>query len=158
VTSFISFEINSVSDMASFRNIAIFLGALLPAVLAAPAPRAPEVIPGKYIITLKDNVATDVHLSWVSDVHARSLSKRDTSGVEETYDIGKWHAYAGEFDEATIDEIRSSPEVSNGSLPHFGVPVTRETHADNSFRLPLSSPTTFSTSGSSKASRSKTVL
>jgi oryzin len=103
--------------MASFRSIAVFLGALLPAVLAAPARRAPEAIPGKYIITLKDDVAADAHLSWVSDVHTRSLSKRDTTGVEETYDIGKWHAYAGEFDEATIEEIKSSPEVRNSSAP-----------------------------------------
>ncbi|KAK0385676.1 hypothetical protein NLU13_6853 [Sarocladium strictum] len=99
--------------MASFRNLAVFLGALLPAVLAAPAPRAPEVIPGKYIITLKENVKPDSHLSWVTDVHTRSLSKRDTVGVENTYDIGKWHAYAGEFDEATIEEIKSNPEVAS---------------------------------------------
>jgi hypothetical protein len=139
--------------MASFRNLAVFFGALLPAVLAAPAPRAPEVIPNKYIITLKDNVAADSHLSWVSDVHTRSLSKRDTVGVENTYDIGKWHAYAGEFDEATIEEIKSNPEVSGS---HFLL-ITDQTLTD--FRLPLLSPTTSSTSGLNRArSRSRTVL
>jgi hypothetical protein len=100
--------------MASLRNIAAFLGALLPAVIAAPAPRVPEVIPNKYIITLKNSVASsdvESHLSWVSGVHARSLSKRDTTGVERTYGIGNWHAYAGEFDEATIAEIKANPEV-----------------------------------------------
>jgi oryzin len=37
--------------------------------------------------------------------------------VEQTYNISTWSAYAGEFDDETIELIKNSPEVSqNGSL------------------------------------------
>lgn len=105
--------------MSSIRNLALFLGALLPAALAAPAKRAagvvpePVVVPGKYIVTLKSDAATDLesHLNWVTDVHRRSLSKRDTAGVENTYNISDWSAYSGDFDDETIAEIEKSPDV-----------------------------------------------
>ncbi|KAH7247200.1 proteinase B [Fusarium solani] len=106
--------------MASIRRLALFLGALLPAALAAPVDgpvRREEAtaIPNKYIITLKPEASDSkisAHLDWVGDVHRRSLSKRDTAGVEETYNISNWNAYAGEFDDATIEEIKNSPEVA----------------------------------------------
>ncbi|ORY72133.1 peptidase S8/S53 domain-containing protein [Pseudomassariella vexata] len=107
--------------MASILRLALFVGALLPAALTAPtaAPAAAqqkrEVIPGKYLVTLKTGATvSDVesHLTWVSDVHRRSLSKRDTAGVEKTYNISSWSAYAGEFDDETIAEIKNSPEVA----------------------------------------------
>ena len=108
--------------MANLRRLAVFIGALLPAAFAAPAPaRGPvqEVIPGKYIVTLKEGIsaeAVDSHLSWVTDVHKRSLSKRSTVGVEKTYGIGKdFNGYAGEFDESTLDEIKKNPDVSHSS-------------------------------------------
>lgn len=104
--------------MASFRRLALALGAaLLPAAaLAAPtAPRdTPDAAPGKYIVTLKQdaNVDTAEHLTWVQDIHRRSLSKRDTAGVEKTYNISTWSAYAGEFDDATLEEIKANPDVA----------------------------------------------
>lgn len=102
--------------MINVRNIAVLLGALLPVVLAAPAPitRRDDIIPGKFIVTLKpgvDAAAAESHLSWVNDVHKRSL-KRNTAGIEQKYEIKDWKAYAGEFDEATIAEIKASPDVS----------------------------------------------
>ncbi|KAF9691616.1 hypothetical protein EKO04_010315 [Ascochyta lentis] len=102
--------------MINVRNLAVFLGALLPAVLAAPAPitERDDIIPGKFIVTLKPSVdaaAVESHLTWVSDVHKRSL-KRDTAGIENKYEIKDWKAYAGEFDEATIAEIKASPDVA----------------------------------------------
>lgn len=104
--------------MASIRRLALFLGALLPAALAAPVEgavrREEAAIPNKYIVTLKPEASDSkisAHLNWVGDVHRRSLSKRDTAGVEETYNISNWNAYAGEFDDATIEEIKNSPEV-----------------------------------------------
>lgn len=104
--------------MANLRRLALFLGALLPAALAAPVDglvrRQEAVVPNKYIVTLKpeasDNKIT-AHLNWVGDVHRRSLSKRNTAGVEETYNISNWNAYAGEFDDETIAKIKDSPEV-----------------------------------------------
>lgn len=105
--------------MVALRHWTVALGALLPAIIAAPTSNAPEtkreVIPGKYIITLKsDATASDIdsHLSWVSDVHRRSLHKRQTAGIENTYNISSWNAYAGEFDDETIEKIKENPEVS----------------------------------------------
>jgi len=104
--------------MINVRNLAIFLGALLPAVLAAPAPitKKDDIIPGKFIVTLKpgvDAAAAESHLTWVADVHKRSFAKRNTAGIEKKYGIKDWKAYAGEFDEATIAEIKASADVSN---------------------------------------------
>jgi hypothetical protein len=86
--------------------------------LASAAPtqtqQKREVIEGKYIITLKDSASTsdvESHLGWVQSVHARSLGKRQTAGVEKTYNIDTWNAYAGEFDEETIAEIEASADV-----------------------------------------------
>ncbi|KAF2021469.1 subtilisin-like protein [Aaosphaeria arxii CBS 175.79] len=101
--------------MIHARRIALFLGALLPAVLAAPTPKSNDIIPGKYIITLKpgaDADAVETHLNWVTDVHKRSLTKRNTAGIEQTYGISDWKAYAGEFDDATIAEIEANPDVA----------------------------------------------
>ncbi|KAJ3544435.1 hypothetical protein NM208_g3052 [Fusarium decemcellulare] len=102
--------------MASLRRLALFFGALLPAALAAPADLPPKVpIPGKYIVTLKSDAPDskiEAHLNWVGDVHRRSLNKRDTAGIEDKYNIGKWNAYSGEFDKETIEEIKASPEVA----------------------------------------------
>lgn len=109
--------------MINVRNLAVFLGALLPAVLAAPAPitKKDDVIPGKFIVTLKpgvDAAAAEAHLNWATDVHKRSFAKRDTAGIEKKFAIKDWKAYAGEFDEATIAEIKASPDVS--SSPDHG--------------------------------------
>jgi len=102
--------------MTSFRRLALALGALLPAVLAAPADilSKRQAVPDKYIITLKPDASDSsvaAHLNWVGDVHRRSLHKRDTSGVEKTFNISSWSAYSGEFDKSTIAEIKKSPEV-----------------------------------------------
>ncbi|KAK4196104.1 peptidase S8/S53 domain-containing protein, partial [Triangularia verruculosa] len=76
----------------------------------------PVPIPGKYIVTLKPGVAPShvkTHLSWVKDVHARSLSRRDESGIEKVYDALDFHGYAGSFDEETISLIRASEDVAS---------------------------------------------
>jgi hypothetical protein len=98
--------------MVNLRRLATALTALLPLASAAPTQtqQKREVIEGKYIITLKDSASTS-HLGWVQSVHARSLGKRQTAGVEKTYNIDTWNAYAGEFDEETIAEIEASADV-----------------------------------------------
>ncbi|KAM0350544.1 hypothetical protein ACHAPU_003027 [Fusarium lateritium] len=105
--------------MTSIRRLALFLGALLPAVLAAPTTKEAvnklAAVPDKYIVTLKtatSNANVEAHLSWVDGVHRRSLGKRDTSGVEKKFNIKNWSAYSGEFDKDTIAEIKKSPEVA----------------------------------------------
>lgn len=102
--------------MASLRRLALFFGALLPAAFAAPAAtqQKREVIPNKYIVTLKEGITSDdfkSHLNWARDVHARSLSKRGTTGVSHEYQINTFNAYAGEFDEETLEQIKSNPDV-----------------------------------------------
>lgn len=105
--------------MVNFKRIGLFVAGLLPFITAAPvSPDAnvdsPVNVENKYIITLKSGVTSrdiESHLSWVGDVHKRSFGRRDLAGVEKTYDIGDFHGYAGNFDEATIEEIKSSPDV-----------------------------------------------
>lgn len=101
--------------MINVRSLAIFIGALLPAALGAPVTKRADIIEGKYIVTLKPGVdapSVESHLSWVADVHKRSFAKRNTAGIEKTYNISDWKGYAGEFDEATIAEIKANPDVS----------------------------------------------
>src|SRR4051812_15954723 len=102
--------------MANLRSFLLLVGALLPTISAAPKPasrsmaRSDNVLEGKYIVTLKPNLdasSTESHLRWVSDLHARNTGKRDTTaGIEKTYEISGWKAYAGEFDDATIAGIK----------------------------------------------------
>jgi len=112
--------------MVGFKKLAILLGASLGATAAPiagnqPEARATQTIPGKYIITLKQGIAArDVgaHLSWLDGVHSRnSIGRRALRGVEKTYSINHFHAYAGEFDSTTIEEIKASPDVSLSHSP-----------------------------------------
>ncbi|KAI1405347.1 alkaline proteinase [Hypoxylon fuscum] len=104
--------------MASLRRLALFFGALLPIAFAAPTPAAQqkrEIIPNKYIVSLKEGVSSEdfkSHLNWARDVHARSLNKRDTTGVSHEYNIKDFNAYAGEFDEETVEQIKNNPDVA----------------------------------------------
>jgi len=107
--------------MMHLKSLTLFLGAFLSGALAAPAsgPRgvSPQVLPNKYIVTLKNNLVkpqVDNHLSWVQNVHRRSLGRRDgeiTAGVEKVWSES-FKGYSGEFDATTIEEIQASDEVS----------------------------------------------
>lgn len=101
--------------MHGFKKFALLVSPLLQFASAAPVTTSTsEFVPNKYIVTLKENVAAskrDAHLSWVNNVHARSLGRRQLPGVEQTYSINTFQGYAGSFDEATIEEIKASPEV-----------------------------------------------
>jgi oryzin len=119
--------------MASFRLLATTLVGILP-VLALPVldSRAANVVPGSYIITLKQGITrrdVDSHLSWVDDVHARSLTRRDTTGVNKLFTISdSFRAYSGSFDESTIQQIEASDQVSShGTFPetHLETPLAR---------------------------------
>ena len=103
--------------MVGFNTLAVLVAALLPAVFAAPVEtRGPvvEAIPDSYIITLKSGLnARDLesHLGWVTDIHSRSLNRREFVGVKKTYSINNFHGYAGTFDPVTIETIKNSPQV-----------------------------------------------
>ncbi|KFH44216.1 Alkaline proteinase-like protein [Hapsidospora chrysogenum ATCC 11550] len=97
--------------MVTLRRLAVLLGAI-PAALAAPTTQKREVVPNKYIVTLKEGASNfDSHISWVSDIHKRSLSRRSTAGIEKEFHIDTFNAYVGEFDETTIEEIKNNPDV-----------------------------------------------
>ncbi|KAF2794312.1 subtilisin-like proteinase Mp1 [Melanomma pulvis-pyrius CBS 109.77] len=96
--------------MATLQHALLFLASISP-VISVPAENAPS----KYIISLKSDATTDIesHLSWVTDVHRRSLSRRDTAGVERTFSIGSnFNAYTGEFDSETIAQIKENLNVA----------------------------------------------
>lgn len=111
------------------RKAAIFIAALLPAINAAPLPQgaASDVpvttvtnpIPGKYIVTLKDNVDLNSNIAWIEEVHKRSLARRQETdpdapapaGIEKTYDMDGLKGYAGAFDDNTIKELEASDDV-----------------------------------------------
>lgn len=109
--------------MQFFTRITALAAAAAPFLAqAAPvvAPPANEIIPGKYIVQLKPD--TDVesiaaHHNIVRSIHARNLARRGDNGpsgapVEREYGFGDFKAYAGSFDEATVEELKTLPEVS----------------------------------------------
>ncbi|EMD30992.1 hypothetical protein CERSUDRAFT_163585 [Gelatoporia subvermispora B] len=69
-----------------------------------------------YIVTLKEGVHKPTHLDW--------LRERLSEHSSITYDYSEFlHAYAGTFDEATLEHIRNSPDVESiheDSIATFG--------------------------------------
>ncbi|KAB8250858.1 subtilisin-like protein [Aspergillus flavus] len=110
--------------MQSIKRTLLLLGAILPAVLGAPVQetrRAAEKLPGKYIVTFKpgiDEAKIQEHTTWATNIHQRSLERRGATGgdlpvgIERNYKINKFAAYAGSFDDATIEEIRKNEDVA----------------------------------------------
>ncbi|KAF3939744.1 Cerevisin [Dactylella cylindrospora] len=95
-------------------------------------------IPDSYIVVFKKGVnsqTVDAHHTWIQETHAKALRKRSQAplgvkpstnflnpivdevvetltGFKHSYDIaGGFKGYAGSFDEATLDLIRSHPDV-----------------------------------------------
>jgi oryzin len=85
------------------------------AVAFALGPRQDDkIIPGRYIISLNQDTeppSVDSHVTWVKDLHLRSLTRRDEKGINKVWK-GNFKGYSGEFDEGTLDEIRQSDDVS----------------------------------------------
>nr|CAD24290.1 subtilisin-like protease PR1D [Metarhizium acridum] len=96
-----------------FKSIIAAVSAFAGLSAAAPANiRASNVIEGSYIVKLKDNVAADEHISWVSGIHARRNVNDDFAGIQHEYNSPAFRGYAGHFDQQTIEEIKSSSEVA----------------------------------------------
>lgn len=69
-------------------------------------------MPGRFIVKLKSGILLEEHLAWASNVLAQSPTRRGTNlGVTHQYSIESFNAYAGEFDDATMIEIRNSADV-----------------------------------------------
>ncbi|OTA56515.1 subtilisin-like serine protease pepD [Hypoxylon sp. EC38] len=90
-----------------------------------------DVIPGKYIVSLKPEIDVKVHLDWVTGVHRRSLARCKTVGLEKTYGFGAFNGYAGEFDDDTIAQILSNENVLSVEQDRVArlTSVTQQTNA-----------------------------
>ncbi|EPS35282.1 hypothetical protein H072_11364 [Dactylellina haptotyla CBS 200.50] len=95
-----------------------------------PGPRTSDFDPPalqnkkKFVIVLKESVDAiqlRKHTIWASELHARYLKKRqdlglpvevEVAGVERTFDINRFKAYAGSFDRDTLEEIERSDDVA----------------------------------------------
>lgn len=115
--------------MYSLRALALFLGVLLSLgalTIAAPFSNHTSLgnpalsgttVRGKYIVTLKHGLTArdlESHVGWVNRVHKRSMDGHKNSsaiagGVHKTFD--NLNAYVGEFDNKTLEQIKSRPDV-----------------------------------------------
>ncbi|KXH62002.1 alkaline proteinase [Colletotrichum salicis] len=112
-----------------------------------------NALPNRYIISLKAGVTGEAllgHMKWVQDVHRRrGLMRRDILGVERTFYIGAFHAYAGSFDEETLLEIKAhdAVELVEPDTPVFPFEVVTQTQATWGLGA-LSQPAPVSTNAS----------
>lgn len=98
--------------MLGLNRLALVLGAVSLA-WSHPVHQKREVIPGKYIVTLKPEADVGSHITWVNGIQARNVRRQDAeSGITNSYAFKSFSGYAGAFDDATIEEIRNSAEVA----------------------------------------------
>ncbi|KAF3185887.1 Basic amino-acid permease [Orbilia oligospora] len=110
-----------------FLTASLLIGSLLPLISAAPTPQSPSTGSSsekKFIVVLKDTINTNQlkkHTQWAARIHARNLQKRQLnglpverhiSGVEKTFDINRFKAYSGSFDDDTLREIEENNDVA----------------------------------------------
>ncbi|KAI1970652.1 hypothetical protein LOZ53_005979 [Ophidiomyces ophidiicola] len=100
---------------------------LLPLVAASPLPQEDsDIVPGKYIVTLKDGVTQadiESHKSWVSSIHSSNLAAAaaaghtglESDGIRKVFQIHDFKAYSGSFDAKTAEDIRRNPLVKSVS-------------------------------------------
>ncbi|KAH0442434.1 alkaline serine protease alp1 [Colletotrichum camelliae] len=129
--------------MAHIKRIALLLGLGLPAFSIPLASDASpnDIIPDKYIVRIAPNTVDadfENHLQWVGTVHARSLMRRNTAGVEKIFTIGSFRAYAGEFDYETLSRSsKTTTAAGEGSFAYVmdtGVTVTHPEFEGRAFK------------------------
>ncbi|KAK2741754.1 hypothetical protein FQN57_005498 [Myotisia sp. PD_48] len=105
--------------MQLLKKSLLFLGALLPLLTASPLPQSPrknDIIPGRYIVTLKEgSTKADLenHVSWAASVQSSNLALGSSAeGVRKIFSINKYNGYSGTFDAKSLEEIRANPEVA----------------------------------------------
>lgn len=110
-----------VSDHFSYKN--------------ATVPDTP--VRGRYIVTLKQGLTArdlESHVGWVNQVHKRSLegSKNGSAtaaGVHKTFD--HINVYVGEFDDDTVEQIRSRRDVQAVEEDRIWTPSLQVTGTQN---------------------------
>ncbi|KAK1687499.1 peptidase S8/S53 domain-containing protein [Colletotrichum godetiae] len=143
--------------MSNVKRIIALLG-FSSAVLASPflAKNSNEgsIVPDKYIIRVAPgtyDTEFESHLSWVASVHKRSLNRRRTVGVEKTFSIGNFKAYAGEFDAETVAEIEKDGYAVSVEPDRVAEMTTLVTQAAAPWGLSSLSSTTPLVDGSSSS-------
>ncbi|KAK7697068.1 hypothetical protein SLS64_013919 [Diaporthe eres] len=90
--------------------LTILAGALpLLAAPTEPERRQAKAIPGKFIVQLRPGSSPESVSAH--QLRVRGLLGRRDESVKETYQIGDFNAYSGDFDTATADTIAGLPEV-----------------------------------------------
>lgn len=90
--------------------LSILTGALpLLAAPTEPARRQTKDIPGKFIVQLRPGSSPESVNAH--QLRVRGLLGRRDESIKETYQIGDFNAYSGDFDAATADTIAGLPEV-----------------------------------------------
>lgn len=90
--------------------LSILIGALpLLAAPTEPARRQNKAIPGKFIVQLKPGSSPESVSAH--QLRVRGLLGRRDESIKESYQIGDFNAYSGDFDTATADTIAGLPEV-----------------------------------------------
>ncbi|TPX20431.1 Basic amino-acid permease [Coccidioides immitis] len=101
-------------------NLSLFF--LLPFATANPIPQdSQDIIPGQYIVTLKDGLTTaeiDAHKTWLASTHRSNIAAKGHSGIEtegvfKHFQIHKLNMYAAGLDKKTVEELRRSPHVKS---------------------------------------------
>ncbi|OIW27868.1 subtilisin-like proteinase Mp1 [Coniochaeta ligniaria NRRL 30616] len=119
--------------MVGIRRFTLFLTAIIPA-SSLPFQSQQDALAEKYIITLKPGLPkaeVNNHLAWVADVHSRSLSRRDSTGINKVFTINDFKSYSGSFDPATIAQIQSNTNATATEpvLPWSPATLTTEPNA-----------------------------
>jgi len=107
-------------SLARFFVLVVFTISSLAQAVPVSAAVAGQFIPGRWIVTLKASAGGATvasHMAKVREIHARnarrrSLAPQEVGGIERQYSIGNFKGYAGSFDAATIEELRSLPDVN----------------------------------------------
>lgn len=102
------------SSLAAFAALTA-VGSALP----HTATPGSNIIPNKYIITLRNDISAaekDSHLAWLTRLRVQS---DEFLGVQHTYNMSSYQGYAGSFDQATLDHIMASEDVSGNRTKPF---------------------------------------
>ncbi|KAK2820042.1 Suppressor of the cold-sensitive snRNP biogenesis mutant brr1-1, partial [Arthroderma sp. PD_2] len=104
-----------------------------------------EIIPGQYIVTLKDGLTSDqikAHKEWASSVHRSNLVSAtaghdgiESAGIMKHFNIHKLNMYSGGFDEKTVQDLRRSPHVKSVLPDQKAYLATTVTQSEASWNL-----------------------
>lgn len=100
--------------MQLYQNLLVAALALLPAAIGAPlVSRTGEIIPGEYIVVLKEKVSAVAAAEFADNLQAGSRTIGSTAtGLKYTYDFPSLKGYSGSFDDGIIEKIKAQDDVA----------------------------------------------